>query len=120
MQAAWDWIVHVLTHMPPWLAAGLIGWALSTGLTQQVKFFFPLSWFHGLREQLTRLVAIISAAASAAVAYTLLGGEGSAVTLVALGAGLLSPLAFALLQAALRKWAPWAADALSGDVRSVS
>lgn len=120
MQAAWDALRHALDNLPPWLAAVLIGWALSAGLTQAVKFLFPLAWFHGLREQLTRLLAIMSAAATSGAAYTALGGEGPAVILVTLGAGLWSPLAFALLQAALRKWAPWAADALSGDVRSVS
>jgi hypothetical protein len=118
MQAAWDALVHALGSTPPWLAAVLIGWALSAGLTQTVKFLFPLTWFSAMRELLTRLLAITSAAVSAAAAYIGLGGEGLAVTLVALGAGLWSPLAFALLQAALRRWAPWAADVLSGDVRS--
>lgn len=118
MNAAWDFIIHALSSMPEWLAAILAGWAVSAGLTQALKFLTPLSLYHGYREQITRLVAMISAAVPAGILYGVLGGHPpEAVMWVSLGAGLWSPLAFAILQAFLKRYAPWLADVLSQDVR---
>lgn len=118
MQAAFDFLIHALSSLPDWLAAILVGWAFSAGLTQSLKFLTPLSIYHGYREQITRLVAMLSAAIPAGILYDLLGGHPpEAVLWVALGAGLWSPLAFAILQAVLKRYAPWLADVLSQDVR---
>lgn len=118
MKAAWDFLLHALDGMPEWLAAVLVGWLISAGVTQTVKFLVPLSVFHGYREQLTRVIAIVTAAIPAGLAFDFLGGHPPAAGMwVALGAGLWSPLAFAILQAILKRYAPWLADVLSQDVR---
>lgn len=118
METAWQFFIHMFDGMPEWLAAILAGWAVSIGITQSVKFLFPLSWYHGYREQLTRLLAMLSAAIPAGLMFGVLGGAPDSATMwVALGAGLWSPLAFAILQAILKRYAPWLADVLSQDVR---
>ncbi|WP_353094174.1 hypothetical protein [Methylibium sp.] len=114
-----DNLYHALGAMPPWLAAVLIGWAVSAGVTQTVKFFMPLSVLPEQREPMTRLIAVLVAAVAAALAMIDREGGAVSVALVAVAAGVWSPLAFAMLQAALRRFWPWAADVLSGDVRGV-
>lgn len=118
MQTVFDFIMHALSSLPGWLAAILVGWAVSVGVTQAVKFLLPLSIYHGYREQATRLVAMLSAAIPAGLTFGMVGGKPpEAVLWVAIGAGLWSPLAFAILQAVLKRYAPWLADVLSQDVR---
>ena len=65
------------------------------------------------------MVAVLTAAVAAALVMVDRGGNSLAVALVAIASGVWSPLAFAMLQAVLRQWWPWAADVLSGDVRGV-
>lgn len=117
MKSAWDFAVHVLNTMPPWLAAILVGWAISVGMTQASKFALPLSVNEGVRELVARLLAFTSAAIPAGVYYTSRSSDSAAAALVMIGAGLWSPLAFAVLQAALRRYFPWLADVLSADKR---
>jgi Mn2+/Fe2+ NRAMP family transporter len=118
MQSAFDFIMHALAGLPEWLAAVLIGWAFSAGVTQALKFLTPLSMYHGHREQVTRVIAMLTASIPAGMVYGVLGGKPpEAVLWVAIGAGLWSPLAFAILQAVLKRYAPWLADVLSQDVR---
>lgn len=118
MQAAWDFLLHMLDGMPPWLAAALAGWFISVGVTQTTKFLLPQSVYHGYREQAVRLLAILSAAIPAGILFEVFGGRPPQASMwVALGAGLWSPLAFAILQAILKRYAPWLADVLSQDVR---
>jgi hypothetical protein len=117
IESAWNTAIHILGTMPAWLAAILIGWGVSAGVTQTVKFFMPLSIAAEQREPMTRLVAVLVAAVAAALAMVDRGGGLVSIVLVAIAAGVWSPIAFALLQAVLRRWWPWAADVLSADVR---
>lgn len=117
MQALWDALMHATER--PWVAAVLIGWALSAGITQAFKFMLPLASKPAGRELLTRLVAVVSAAVPAAVYMSAESQPIMRIVMTTIGAGLWSPFAFALIQAALRHWWPWAADALSQDVRGV-
>jgi len=119
MREVIDSTYHALGTMPAWLAAVLIGWAVSAGVTQTVKFWMPLSVSSGQREATARVVAVLTAAVAAALVMVDRGGNSLAVALVAIASGVWSPLAFAMLQAVLRQWWPWAADVLSGDVRGV-
>lgn len=120
MTALWDWFIHALGTLPDWLAAVLVGWAMSAGITQTLKFTVPMSVFHGHREQIARGIAIVTAAVPAGLVFGVLGGHPPGATMwVALGAGLWSPLAFAILQAVLKRYAPWLAEVLSQDVRAL-
>ena len=119
MREVIDSTYHALGTMPAWLAAVLIGWAVSAGITQTVKFFMPLDTPEAAREAMARSIAVMTAAAAAALVMIDRGGNSLAVALVAIASGVWSPLAFAMLQAVLRQWWPWAADVLSGDVRGV-
>lgn len=119
IESAWNTAVHILATMPAWLAAVLIGWAVSAGVTQTLKFFMPLAVPADHRENMTRIVAVVTAAVVAAVTMVDRGGSATAATLVAIATGVWSPVAFAMLQAVLRRWWPWAADVLSADVRGV-
>lgn len=120
MTTSWNTLLHVLNTMPAWLAAVLVGWAISVGFTQGLKFALPVRWCPDGRELTARIVAFLSAALPAWLYYA--GQDGAqpmAGFLVAIGSGFWSPLAFAILQAVLRRFAPWLADALSGDKRGV-
>lgn len=121
MTAAWNFFVHVLGTMPIWLAAFLVGWAMSVSITHGFKFILPVSMPDWLREDLTRFVAFMSGAIpsgwwAADAGYGILG-----VSVQAVVTGVWSPVAFALLMAWLRRterWA-WVADVLSADKRGV-
>lgn len=117
MNALWDALLHALESMPAWLAAVLIGWGISVGVTQTVKFWMPLRWDPYLREDVARGVAVMSASFPALLYAMHRDQPALIIMLTATGAGLWSPLAFALLQAALKRYWPWAADVLSQDVR---
>lgn len=119
MQALWDALIHALGTMPTWLAGVLIGWGISAGVTQGVKFLLPLAHPAPGRELFTRVIAVISASIPTAVYLAAESQPLLRIVLSTVGAGLWSPIAFALIQAALRHWWPWAADALSQDVRGV-
>lgn len=105
--------------LPLWLAAILIGWAISAGVTQALKFAMPLRWPEELRHEIAYAVALFSAGIPAGL-WMIDGGAGYvAMSLTAVAAGLWSPIAFSLLQRGLRA-SPrtvWIADVLSGDVR---
>lgn len=120
MTATWNFVLHVLNTMPAWLAAILVGWAISIGLTQGAKFALPVRWCPDYRELAARLLALLSSAIPAGLYYV---HQPEATPVLALlvmaAAGLWSPLAFALLQAVLRRYLPWLADALSADKRGV-
>jgi hypothetical protein len=118
----WNGLLHVLTTLPPSFAALLVGWSFSIGLTQSVKFLMPSSIDEDIRELTTRLLAGFSAAMAAGVYYAAAdGSRPEDLILVMLFTGVWSPLAFALLQGALRRSprTAWIADVLSGDVRGV-
>lgn len=117
MQAIWDAVLHAFGTMPDWLGAVLIGWAISVGVTQSTKFWMPVRWEPRLREDIARATAVLSAFFPALAYYISQGGNPFYVALTAVGAGLWSPLAFALLQAGLKRWAPGLADVFSADVR---
>ena len=122
MTAAWNFVLHVLNTLPAWLAALLVGWAISVGLTQSLKFAIPVHFCEDWRELISRLVAFMSAAFPAGLYYLTDPTAAPAVAfLVMLAAGVWSPLAFAILQWALRTNAKTAglADVLSGDTRGV-
>lgn len=121
--SAWNTLLHVLNTLPPWLAAGLIGWSGSIAVTQPVKFLMPLGWDSEMRAVAARVLASLSAFAFTVLGYSAIapGASGAALMLVALLTAVWSPIAFALLLAGLRRHprTAWAADVLSGDVRGV-
>lgn len=119
MKATWDFIIHVLGTMPPWLASVLVGWALSIGLTQTAKFTLPLSLSANFRHVASRVLAFASAAVPAGLYYWQQHPSFTGLVLVSVAAGVWSPMAFAITQAVLRRYFPWLADALSGDKRGV-
>lgn len=117
IESGWNTLIHILNTMPAWLAAVLIGWAVSAGVTQTFKFAMPVTADGQMRETIARVLAVVVAALVAGAWYAERGGSATGVILVSVGAGVWSPIAFSLLQAVLRRWWPWAADVLSGDVR---
>lgn len=121
IETAWNTGLHLLATMPAWLAAFLIGWAVSVGLTQGLKFALPVGAPEGLREAAARWLAFLSAAVPAGAWLYDAGSSGLAVALVAIGTGAWSPIAYALLIAGLRRFdrTAWIADVLSGDKRGV-
>lgn len=121
MIAIWNNILHVLNTLPVWLAAILVGWAMSFSITHAFKFMVPHSVDEALRHDLSRIVAFMSGAAFAAwwaveAKYGLMG-----ITAVAVFSGIWSPVAYALAVAALRKSSKtaWIADILTADKRGV-
>lgn len=120
MESIWNFIINALNTMPHWLAAILVGWAISFGFAQAFKkYALPISWDANFRSNVTRILAALTAFAPAA-AYMVEHDQGVVATALAgLGAALWSPMAAAMLQAILKRFAPWLADALSGDVRGV-
>lgn len=121
MKTIWDFAMHVLSTMPAWLAAFLIGWAFSVGVTQGIKFTMPEAYPAGWREAMSRWVAFLTAAVPAGAWVQQAGGSALVIVLVTLFTGIWSPIAYALLIAGLRRWpaAAWIADVLSQDKRGV-
>lgn len=120
MNDIWNTITHILSTMPVWLAAVLVGWAISFGFAQMFKkYALPISWDPDLRAMITRIAAGGSAFLPAAIYMINHDADGVDTMLAALGAGLWSPMAASMMQAVLKRFAPWLADALSGDVRGV-
>lgn len=112
-------LLGLFAALPPWVAAVLIGWACSIALTQPLKFAMPLAWPERTRHAVAYCVAVASAFVPALLWMVDAQAGYVGTVLTAAGAGLWSPLAFALLQRGLRattRWA-WIADVLSGDVR---
>lgn len=122
MTATYNFGLHILATLPPWLAAFLVGWAFSVGVTHSIKFTLPVRWCQDTREIIARVTAVLSAALPAGLYYA---GQPDAqpgpLALVMFGTGIWSPLAFALLMGGLRRWprGEWIADVLSGDKRGV-
>lgn len=120
MNDIWNSITHILSTMPVWLAAILVGWAISFGFAQMFKkYALPISWDPDFRAMITRIAAGASAFVPAAIYMIDHDASGVNTILAALGAALWSPMAASMLQAILKRFAPWLADALSGDVRGV-
>jgi len=122
MTTFWNTLLHVLNTMPAWLASILVGWAMSVGLTQGLKFSLPVRWCPDGRELTARIVAFLTAAVPAGLYYASRPEpEPVSAFLVMAAAGAWSPLAFAILQWALRLSPKTAglADVLSGDKRGV-
>lgn len=122
MTAFWNALLHILNTMPAWLASILVGWAMSVGLTQGLKFSLPVRWCPDGRELTARIVAFLSAAVPAGAYYANQPDPSPITTfMVMAGAGVWSPLAFAGLQWGLRLSPKTAglADVLSGDKRGV-
>ena len=112
-------LLGLFAALPPWVAAVLIGWGISAGLTQALKFAMPLRLPKQERHAIAYVVAMTSAFLPALFWMIDSGAGYTATLLTAAGAGLWSPFAFSLLQRGLRA-SPrlsWAADVLSGDVR---
>lgn len=121
MVTLWNNLLHILNTMPIWLAAVLIGWAMSFTITHAFKFLTPQSLDAWLREDLNRFVAFFSGAIfsgwwAVEAGYGLMG-----MTLVAVFTGVWSPMAFALTMMLLRKSpkTEWIADVLTADKRGV-
>lgn len=121
MTAIWNNLLHVLNTMPAWLAAMLIGWAVSIGITQSAKFTMPLQLPVGWREAASRWLAFVTAALPAGAWMVQAEATALVVVLVGLLSGVWAPVAFAILQWALRLSPKTAglADLLSGDKRGV-
>lgn len=120
MNDIWNSITHILSTMPVWLAAVLVGWAISFGFAQMFKkYALPISWDSEFRAMITRIAAGASAFVPTAIYMIDHGARGTDTVLAAIGSGLWSPMAASMLQAILKRFAPWLADALSGDVRGV-
>ena len=133
IEAFWNTVMHILATMPWPLAAFLVGWIGSVGVTHPTKV--ALRRYTLISAERRGLAAWLTAAVSALAFATLYarGRPGVApgdVMLVAVLTGLWSPLAFAGLQKFLRAspeigkrkgftWVPdlsGVADWLSGDV----
>jgi hypothetical protein len=121
MTALWDSAMHIAATMPLWLAAFLIGWGFSVGVTQGMKFTLPEAYPPAWREAMSRWVAFLTAALPAGA--WMVQGDASplSVALVTLSAGAWSPIAYALLIGGLRRSTrtAWVADVLSQDKRGV-
>lgn len=118
----WASFLNIFTTMPPWLAAFLVGWFVSIGLTQTMKFTMPLTWSSELRNSIGRMLSVLAGAIPAGIYYANVTDPSPAgMILVMLSTGLWSPIAYRLLIGFLRKRPSleWAADALSGDKRGV-
>lgn len=121
MKALWDSALYMLNTLPPFLAAVIVGWAMSVGLTHGMKFSLPLSLPEGYREAAARWTAFVTAAVPAGAWMANADATPLAIVMTAVCAGVWSPLAFAILQWALRLHPKTAglADLLSGDKRGV-
>jgi hypothetical protein len=119
--STWDTALHLLDTLPPWVAAFLIGWAFSVGVTQGIKFTMPEAYPAGWREAMSRWVAFLTAAVPAGAWLYNAGGDGLGVVMGTLITGAWSPIAYALLIGVLRRSAKteWIADVLSQDKRGV-
>ena len=107
-----DDALKVYNTIPFALWACLLGWAVSVGMTQPLKFALPLGWHPAWREHLTRFVAFISGfLAVVALIPTTTG------ILLGIATGLWSPIAYGLVLYVVKYRWPWLADFLSGDVR---
>ena len=112
MESIYKFLLEVNNTLPPWAIAGLAGWLVSWGVVQGVKFLFPVSWEPLLRKEAAQLMATGTAFITTLVIMPTYGG-----LLVALIAGLWSPISYAILMGVLFRYVPWLADILSGDVR---
>lgn len=123
IQSAWNTALHILATLPPWLAAGLIGWVGSIAFTQPLKFLMPLGWDSETRAVTARVLASLSAFGFTVLGYQAVAPDasGAAVIVTALLTALWSPMAYSLLVRGLRRHprTEWIADVLSGDVRGV-
>lgn len=118
----WAAGLQILDTMPPALAAFIVGWAFSVGITQPVKASLPAIWHQLDRELIVRLLAFFSAMLPAGLYYARAeGSQPEMLWLVMVGTGLWSPIAYALLIAFLRRGGreSFVADVLSGDKRGV-
>lgn len=121
MTAIWNFGLHAIDTMPAWLAAFLVGWAVSVGITHAFKYMLPVRWNEWLREDMTRSVAVVSGFIPAFLWMGEAGASLLSMSLTGLVTGLWSPTAYALLIAGLRRHPrlAWAADVLSADKRGV-
>lgn len=103
-------------QLPPWLVAMVMAVLISWGGTQPLKFLLPLAIPAAARHWATRLIAFTIAA----YIVVLLKPAGPELTFVlAMFAGLFSPLIAAIFMAWLKKRYPWVADVITQDVRGV-
>lgn len=119
MNAGWDFAMHAFGTMPAWISSILVGWSLSMGITQTVKFWMPLRWDPYFRENMTRGIAILSGAIPAFLYFTSRDGEPLLGALIAAGTGVWSPMFYAFAQSAVRRFFPWWADVWSQDSRGL-
>lgn len=114
MNAIYDFALRVADTFPPWALAMLLGWLVSIGVTQPLKFVMPLAWPAETRARVAWVVAFGSAFGTTLYLY-----QNPLGIILAVIVGLWSPTAYAILVAFLRHRWPWAADVLSGDVRGI-
>jgi hypothetical protein len=114
MSAIYDFALHAFETAPPWLVAWIVGWLGSWGVVQAIKFWMPLRWEPILRKEAAQVMACGSAAGFALVMLPTFQG-----VLVAIIAGLWSPISYAFMMRFVSHFWPWLGDVLSGDVRGV-
>lgn len=122
IEKTWNAGLRMLDSMPPWLAAFIVGWVASIGITHAFKYMLPVRWWAEIREGLTRAMAVLAAMVPAAIYYAEQPGTSlTGLMLVMVITGAWSPLAYALAMAWLRRSEKraWIADVLSGDKRGV-
>lgn len=61
IEAAIDFVNTLIAKAPPAFWPLFLGWGISVGLTQRVKFYLPLTWSVRLRALLTQGTAFWSA-----------------------------------------------------------
>lgn len=116
MSEIWTIISGAFNETPAWLGAMLLGWLLSWGATQTLKFFIPVKWEMRTRRELAQGLAFFTAFVTVMVMAPMPLWKTVAL---ACATGFWSPISFALLMAFIRKRWPYLADILTQDVRGV-
>lgn len=114
MESVYNFLLHVYNTLPPPVAVALWAWAMSSTVTQVLKFMLPLEWNPKGR----RYVAIYTAFFAAFLTAVVMMPTGIGC-LVGVTMGVWSPLFYALTIAIVGHIFPWLADVLSGDVRGM-
>lgn len=107
-------VLGIYNRLPFPVIACLLGWLVSVGITQPVKFALPLNWYPRTRQIIAQGVAFASA-------FLTVYGLIVSPTGIVLGVivGLWSPIAYAVAINLLEERYPRLTDILSGDVRGV-
>ena len=106
----WRLIVEVVNTAPPWLAASVLTWGITVGVTQTVRAFVPPAWPKLRRHALLSLVAILSALA---VTQPLIGGAWGAAVGVCVGLWAVG-MYYAAVKITCKRW-PWLCERITWD-----